>query len=143
MAASILVIDDDEGVRDTFAHTLRLEGYEVRTAPNAEIGLHTVETGHTDAIILDLRMPLINGLGFLYRLRAHDARRDMPVAIITGDHSVTDTLAIEMQELGAELFYKPLWVEDIVDLTRGLVHKAHQSLRTAPAPASGTTGIRL
>ena len=143
MAASILVIDDDEGVRDTFAHTLRLEGYEVRTAPNAEIGLHTIETGHTDAIILDLRMPLINGLGFLYRLRADDARRDLPVAIITGDHCISDALTIEMQELGAELFYKPLWVEDIVDLTRGLVHKAHQSPSAAPDPASDTTGIRL
>lgn len=127
MAASILVVDDDEGVRDTFAHTLRLEGYEVRTAPNAEIGLHTVETGRTDAIILDLRMPLINGLGFLYRLRAQDAHREMPVAIITGDHCVKDALALEMQELGAELFFKPLWVEDIVDLTRALLDKPRQA----------------
>lgn len=123
MPASILVVDDDEGVRDTFAHALRLEGYEVRTAPNAEIGLHAIETSRTDAIILDLRMPLINGLGFLYRLRAQDAHREMPVAIITGDHCIKDSLATEMQELGAELFFKPLWVEDIVDLTRALLHK--------------------
>ena len=131
MAASILVIDDDEGVRDTFAHTLRLEGYDVRTAPNAEIGLRTIATGRTDAIILDLRMPLINGLGFLYRLRAHDVHRDLPVAIITGDHCIKDALATEMQELGAVLFFKPLWVEDIVDLTRGLLDKAH------PSPSAG------
>ncbi len=123
MAASILVVDDDEGVRDTFAHTLRLEGYDVRTAANAELGLHEIETSRTDAIILDLRMPLINGLGFLYRLRALDAHREMPVAIITGDHCIKDSLATEMQELGAELFFKPLWVEDIIDLTRGLLHK--------------------
>jgi two-component system OmpR family response regulator len=122
MAASILVVDDDEGVRDTFAHTLRLEGYDVRTAANAELGLHEIETSRTDAIILDLRMPLINGLGFLYRLRALDAHREMPVAIITGDHCIKDSLATEMQELGAELFFKPLWVEDIIDLTRGLLH---------------------
>lgn len=127
MPASILVVDDDEGVRDTFAHALRLEGYEVRTAPNAEIGLHAIETSRTDAIILDLRMPLINGLGFLYRLRAQDAHREMPVAIITGDHCIKDSLATEMQELGAELFFKPLWVEDIVDLTRALLHKPRQS----------------
>ena len=123
MSASILVVDDDEGVRDTFAHTLRLEGYEVRTAPNAELGLHAIETSRTDAIILDLRMPLINGLGFLYRLRAQDSYRQVPVAIITGDHCVKDSLTTEMQELGAELFFKPLWVEDIIDLTRGLLHK--------------------
>ena len=45
----------------------------------------------------------------------------MPVAIITGDHCVKDALATEMQELGAALFFKPLWVEDIVDLTRTLL----------------------
>jgi len=138
MAASIVVIDDDEGVRDTFAHTLRLEGYDVRTAPNAELGLRTVETGRTDAIILDLRMPLINGLGFLYRLRAQEAHRDLPVAIITGDHCVKDALMIEMQELGASLFFKPLWVEDIVDLTRGLLEKARQA---APVKAPSEAPI--
>jgi DNA-binding NtrC family response regulator len=138
MAASILVIDDDEGVRDTFAHTLRLEGYEVRTAPNAELGLRTVETGRTDAIILDLRMPLINGLGFLYRLRAHDAHRELPVAIITGDPCVKDALTIEMQELGASLFFKPLWVEDIIDLTRGLLQKARPAPRVNAAPDGHT-----
>ena len=127
MKPSILVVDDDEGVRDTFAHTLRLEGYEVRTAPNAEVGLSTVQASHPDAIILDLRMPLINGLGFLYRLRAQDALRTVPVAIITGDHCIKDALATEMQELGAELFFKPLWVEDIVDLTRSLLAKPRPS----------------
>ena len=137
MSASILVIDDDEGVRDTFAHTLRIEGYDVRTAPNAEIGLRTIETGRTDAIILDLRMPLINGLGFLYRLRAHDAHRELPVAIITGDHCIKDALATEMQELGAELFFKPLWVEDIVDLTRGLLDKPRQPVEPHAPGALG------
>ena len=123
MAASILVVDDDQGVRETFAHALRHEGYEVRTAPNAEIGLFEVKATRTDAIILDLRMPLINGIGFLYRLRSQEALRELPVAIITGDHAVKDSLQKEMKELGAELFFKPLWVEDIIDLTKHLLDK--------------------
>ena len=123
MAASILVVDDDQGVRETFAHTLRHEGYEVRTAPNAEIGLFEVKTNRTDAIILDLRMPLINGIGFLYRLRSQEELRELPVAIITGEHCIKDSLFKEMQELGAELFFKPLWVEDIIDLTKNLLEK--------------------
>jgi two-component system OmpR family response regulator len=131
MRASILVVDDDDGVRDTFAHALRLEGYEVKTAANAEIGLHELETGRTDAVILDLRMPMINGLGFLYRLRSQDAHREMPVAIITGDHCIKDSLANEVQELGAELFFKPLWLEDIIDLTRTLLDKPRHA---APRP---------
>jgi hypothetical protein len=45
---------------------------------------------------------MINGLGFLYRLRSQDAHREMPVAIITGDHCIKDSLANEVQELGAD-----------------------------------------
>src|SRR5262245_52144920 len=127
MRASILVVDDDQGVRETFAHTLRHEGYDVRTAPNAEIGLFEVKAAHTDAIILDLRMPLINGIGFLYRLRSQVENREVPVAIITGDHCVKDALCREMAELGAELFFKPLWVEDIIDLTKNLLDRTRRA----------------
>ena len=67
----ILIVDDDEGVTQTFARMLRLEGYQVRTAMNAETGLREAEHSRPDAIILDLRMPLVDGLGFLRRLRAH------------------------------------------------------------------------
>ena len=72
--AKILIVDDDEGVTQTFARMLRLEGYDVRTAMNAETGLIEAEQCHPDAIILDLRMPLVDGLGFLRRLRAHAER---------------------------------------------------------------------
>ena len=70
----ILIVDDDEGVTQTFARMLRLEGYQVRTAINAEKGLQEAERSRPDAIILDLRMPLVDGLGFLRRLRASDER---------------------------------------------------------------------
>ena len=66
---TILVVDDDEAVRQSFARMLKLEGYRVRTAMNAERGLWEVAQSQPDAIILDLRMPLVDGLGFLRRLR--------------------------------------------------------------------------
>jgi two-component system response regulator MprA len=61
---TILVIDDDDGVRQIFARMLQLEGYRVCTAINAESGLWAVAESSPDAIILDLRMPLVNGLEF-------------------------------------------------------------------------------
>ena len=60
---TILIVDDDEGVTQTFARMLRLEGYQVRTAISAETGLREAEQNRPDAIILDLRMPLVDGLG--------------------------------------------------------------------------------
>src|SRR5580765_6263083 len=82
--ATILIVDDDEGVTQTFARMLKLEGYQVRTAFNAETGLQVANEALPNAIILDLRMPLVDGLGFLRRLRSVDEHRSVPVAIVTG-----------------------------------------------------------
>jgi len=121
----ILIVDDDEGVTQTFARMLRLEGYQVRTAVNAEKGLQEADLSRPDAIILDLRMPLVDGLGFLRRLRARDNQRSTPVAIVTGDYFLEDSVSTELRELGAQLRFKPLWLEDLVGLARNLLRVTH------------------
>jgi len=123
--ATILIVDDDEGVTQTFARMLTLEGYDVKTAFNAETGLQLAHESLPDAIILDLRMPLVDGLGFLRQFRATDARRSTPVAIVTGDYFLDDSVARELRELGAELRFKPLWLEDLVGLARNLLKVTH------------------
>ena len=123
--SKILIVDDDEGVTQTFARMLRLEGYQVRTAVSAEKGLIEAEESHPDAIILDLRMPMVDGLGFLRRLRARDDQRETPVAIVTGDYFLDDAVSNELQQLGAELRFKPLWLEDLVGLARNLLKVTH------------------
>lgn len=122
---TILVVDDDEGVTQTFARMLRLEGYQVRTAMSAEMGLQEAEASAPDAIILDLRMPLVDGLGFLRRLRSRDQQRNTPVAIVTGDYFLDETVSSELRQLGAELKFKPLWLEDLVGLARDLLKVTH------------------
>ena len=89
---TILIVDDDEGVTQTFARMLRMEGYKVRTAMSAETGLLDVTENPPDAIILDLRMPMVDGLGFLRSLRSREAQRATPVAIVTGDYFLDDTI---------------------------------------------------
>ena len=123
--ATILIVDDDEGVTQTFARMLRLEGYDVRTAMTAETGLREAEAAHPDAIILDLRMPLVDGLGFLRRLRQHEGNQTTPVAIVTGDYFLEDEISDELRTLGAELRFKPLWLEDLVGLARNLLKVTH------------------
>lgn len=129
----VLIIDDDEATTQTFARVLRLEGHEVRTALDAESGLREAHSGSPDAIIVDLRMPLINGLGFLYRLRAQERYQATPVAIITGDYSLDDSITRELDELGAQLCFKPIWFEDLVDLAHALLATDRCArLRTTP-----------
>src|SRR5262245_50959388 len=123
---------------------LRLEGYQVRTAVSAETGLRVAAETQPDAIILDLRMPLVDGLGFLRRLRALDEQRTTPVAIVTGDYFLEDKVSSELRELGAELRFKPMWLEDLVRLARNLLGASHCPTRTADSsrPADGSRSTR-
>ena len=118
---TILIVDDDPSVTETFERMLRLEGYHVVTALSAEAGLNQAERSHPHAIILDLRMPLVDGLQFLRQLRAKEDLAKMPVAIVTGDYFLDDSVSNELRELGAELRFKPLWLEDLVGLARTLL----------------------
>lgn len=118
---SILIVDDDSAVAETFSRMLRLEGYEVVTALDPEEGLQLAGSLHPSAIILDMRMPIINGLQFLRKVRATPALADVPVAIVTGDYFMGEPVINELKALGAAVRFKPLWLEDLVALARGLV----------------------
>ena len=118
---SVLVVDDDEGVALTFSRMLRLNGYHVDTATSPEAGLLLAAARLPDAIILDLRMPLVDGLQFLRMLRSKENLTKMPVAIVTGDYFLDDAVSRELRGLGAEVRFKPLWLEDLLALARNLL----------------------
>ena len=120
---TILIVDDDRSVADTFARMLKLEGFEVATAINAEAGLELADHVRPNAIILDMRMPIMNGLQFLRKLRAKPHLVETPVAIVTGDYFVENDQAIkhEIFSMGAALRFKPLWLEDLIALAKTLV----------------------
>jgi DNA-binding response OmpR family regulator len=117
----ILVVDDDESVLQTFGKALALEGYDVRIANSPLDGLHEAALTPPDVILLDLRMPFVNGIGFLYRLRAQPGHRDTPVAIITGDSGIDDSALTELRALGAELLFKPIWLDEVLTVTRSML----------------------
>jgi len=88
---------------------------------NAEGGLREARAVSPDAIILDLRMPVVDGLGFLRKLRAIDQYAKTPVAVVTGDYFLDDQMSSELRRLGAQLKFKPLWLDDLVALVGTLV----------------------
>jgi len=101
---------------------LRLEGYEVWAAHSADEGLTLAQAHRPHCIILDLRMPLTSGLQVLRALRAIPGLTQTPVAIVTGDYYLEDAHAAEIQALGAQLRFKPLWLEELVTLARDLLN---------------------
>jgi DNA-binding response OmpR family regulator len=100
---------------------LKLEGFGVVTALSADAGLAAAQAAPPDAIILDMRMPITNGLQFLRQVRAVPALAEIPVAIVTGDYFLAEPIQHELRSLGASIRFKPLWLEDLIALAKTLV----------------------
>jgi CheY-like chemotaxis protein len=101
---------------------LRLQGHDVRTAQNPNTALCDAPSLAPDAIIVDLHMPLMDGLTFVQRLRAQERGGvRTPVAMVTGDYGLTPTLTHALEDLGVTVCLKPLWLEDIAQLTSQLL----------------------
>jgi CheY-like chemotaxis protein len=115
-------VDDDRSVADTFARLLKLEGFGVATALSAEAGLQLACSAPPDAIILDMRMPITNGLQFLRSVRDKPQLADIPVAIVTGDYFLSDAVQQDLRKLGASIRFKPLWMEDLIALAKTLIN---------------------
>ena len=84
-------------------------------------GLELADSVRQNAIILDMRMPITNGLQFLRLVRAKPHLVDVPVAIVTGDYFLSEPIEQELKSLGASIRFKPLWMEDLIALAKTLV----------------------
>jgi DNA-binding response OmpR family regulator len=117
----VLIIDPDNPTTETFAQMLRLEGHEVRTAPDAQKGLDAARAFAPDAIVVGLRMPLAGALGFIYRFRALERDRVTPIAMVTGGCWPEEAVANDLDRLGVHLCSKPLWLDDLRNLAAVLL----------------------
>lgn len=80
----ILIVEDDEGIREALRLTLELEGYEVITAANGELGLEALSTLQKPCLILlDLMMPVMDGWAFAEALGKNMALAAIPFVIVS------------------------------------------------------------
>jgi DNA-binding response OmpR family regulator len=117
----VLIIEDDATALECFGQMLIEQGYVVCAARTVEAGLAEAALHTPDAIILDLHLPVRNGLDCLRCLRAAPLRLPTPVAILTGDYSVDDRVVDELQALGARIHFKPVWDTDLRQIVEGLM----------------------
>ena len=94
---TLLVVDDDESLRRVIEFSLAERGYRVLTASAAEEGLRLFGSEQVDAVITDVRMPDMDGIELLERLKA--TRPDVPVVLLTAHGTIGS--AVEAMKLGA------------------------------------------
>ncbi len=83
----VLIVEDDDGIREALAECVASMGVEVATARDGQDGLSVARAGsRPDAILLDLRMPRLDGHGFLSAVRADPALAGIPVIAMTAWH---------------------------------------------------------
>lgn len=112
---SILIIDDDDQLRNSFKKLLAEEGYKVESAASGEAGLNIVKNESLDLVILDIRLPGMNGIETFKRI--HEIEPKLPVIIMTA-YGTTET-AIETTKLGAfDYILKPFDIPDMLELIR-------------------------
>jgi two-component system chemotaxis response regulator CheY len=83
MAKKLLTVDDSPSVRKLVEFTLKTKGFQVSSAGNGMEALKLMSKEQFDAIVLDINMPLMNGLEFLQEIRADEAFTSIPVVMLT------------------------------------------------------------
>ena len=111
---SVLVVDDEEGVRDFLVEVLETSGYEVRSAPDGDAALAMIAQHSFHVVVTDLRMPGTDGLQLLKRVKADSP--EVEVIVLTA-HGTVGT-AVEAMKCGAfEYLQKPLGGPDELRIT--------------------------
>jgi DNA-binding response OmpR family regulator len=114
LAATVLVVEDDEMVADVVRVNLEAEGFEVVHAPNGAAGLAAIAQRRPDLVLLDVMMPEIDGWAVLTQLREDQATRDLPVIMLTAKAMPADQ--VRGYNLGADGYVpKPFASADLIE----------------------------
>ena len=114
----ILVVDDDEDMRELLRLHLQNAGYRVVSAEDAVVACHHVMERTPDLIITDYKMPYMDGLEFIGALRADVTIPDIPVIFLT---AMEHTAELTGKTFGFRLLTKPLLASDLLSAVAGVL----------------------
>lgn len=128
----VLIVEDDQRVRESLVRALSMEHYLVETAADGAEALLAVAATQPDAVVLDMMMPILDGLSVCRRLR-EDGNRT-PVLMLTARHEVSDRVA--GLDAGADDYLvKPFVLDELLARVRALLR------RTAPTAPEATLQV--
>jgi DNA-binding NtrC family response regulator len=126
----ILIVDDEDIVRLSYAMILARENCQAQTAGGADEALRAMHAGPFDVVLLDLRMPGAGGMSVLKAIKQNWP--DCEVVIITGYPTLES--AKEAVRLGAyDYLAKPVGPDEVIEVARGALRNKQWALHSAPA----------
>src|ERR1700738_4473821 len=129
-APRVLVVEDDEDIAQALQRSLRMEGYEVRSAPDGRSALEQGRSFAPDLVILDLGLPGLDGLEVARALRADD---DIPILILTARDALD--ARVEGLDAGADDYLvKPFERQELLARLRALLRRR---------PPRGSASLRV
>ena len=125
----VLVIEDEKNMRIFLDILLREEGYDVLLADNGWAGLECYRRDHPDIILLDLNMPVLDGIAVLKEIRMVDLKQ--PVIIITGD--TNPETERKVRALGvSDFIVKGLSLQALTDVLKRLLETPPPEISSSP-----------
>jgi CheY-like chemotaxis protein len=122
--AHILVVDDHEDTREIFRLVFESRGHRVSEAADGQEGLDLTFEDPPDLVILDLRLPVLNGWGYMERLRQDPRGRDIPVLMATADGA--DAVRERAMESSCDdVLVKPVPLRQLVERAERCLEKGH------------------
>jgi DNA-binding response OmpR family regulator len=121
MKKRILVIDDEASIRKSFTLTLEDAGFEANSAESGEKGVEMMRANPYDLILLDLKMPGMDGIQTLRKIRTLDQK--VPVYLITAFHQefFDQIEAVRNEGIEFELMRKPIGGEQLVAVAKSIL----------------------
>ena len=127
MSKNILVVDDDDEIRDLLEFDLAQSGYEVDTANNGLLGLEKALSNRYDLILLDVMMPKMNGFDVCKNIRK--AKSTVPILLLTAKGTINDKT--EGFECGADDYLiKPFDIQEVLLRVRALMRRGINNTQT-------------
>jgi two-component system OmpR family response regulator len=117
----ILVVDDEAPLADLLQMAFKLEGWEVRTAPDGLTAVKVAREFRPDAAVLDIMLPDFDGLKLMQRIRADG--NTTPVLFLTAKDALEDRIA-GLTAGGDDYVTKPFSLEEVVARVRGLIRRS-------------------
>jgi CheY-like chemotaxis protein len=114
MAKQILLVEDNEHLRQVLARFLNILGYVVAEAATGLEAVHLASTLHPDLIVMDLGLPEITGDEATARIKANSTTRDIPVVVVTA-WTVGERTERVLEAGAAEVLYKPVDLSTLRD----------------------------